>query len=162
MQGSSREPWSRGATDMPAICNAVVGHLPVGRCKWTRQKWKWRAREVTSEGEKGGREGRPPDSLRSWPGLDRSPPTWGGNASITRSEGVHTHSSHTVVERQAITDREGHGNKVYTHRAHAKNTHTHTHGNVNMRDAMRFRSSPKVGEQTQALHNAKHRHTQYK
>eukprot|EP00971_Amphidinium_carterae_P128923 2553371-Amphidinium_carterae.1 len=45
-------------------------------CKWRGVSGEWQA---VGTGRRGT---RPPDSLRSWPGLDRNPPKVGGYASI--------------------------------------------------------------------------------
>eukprot|EP00971_Amphidinium_carterae_P349441 6491019-Amphidinium_carterae.7 len=49
-------------------------------------------------GESKGKEDRPPDSLRSWPGLDRTPPKWGGRATMQDTSVTHTSTRGTTQQ----------------------------------------------------------------
>eukprot|EP00971_Amphidinium_carterae_P352170 6492460-Amphidinium_carterae.2 len=62
-------------------------------CKWRGVSGEWQA---VGAGRKGT---RPPDNLRSWPGLDRNPPKVGGMQALRKGKQATT-------AEQATTDTE--------------------------------------------------------
>eukprot|EP00971_Amphidinium_carterae_P071847 1420920-Amphidinium_carterae.7 len=70
----SRTWWRRNTLAKPCARVARI----VGKCEVKGGYGQWFV-ERKGSGRKG-KESRPPDSLRSWPGLDRSPPKVGGRA----------------------------------------------------------------------------------